>query len=256
MTLDDLTRTALIRGATAFAVVLVVGSTAVYTSARLRGDSEGAASPTPVSPSPAQPPVTGTPEAWLAWVPGGLPDGFGASITAIPAIADTTTATADIAWLTGSSDARGRPVDQPVAPYMIPIDTTGVEPGFASFLPQPERRTGRGAQPAAGDPFGIRREAPTPRRRKHADVLDRGRRHDRRHLAGRADGGLRAPGRPCDRRSDRGHARAVRAVPGTSVCAPIGRTARSAVHPLSPDRCPLPGGRGSSPRGNEVPARE
>ena len=55
-----------------------------------------------------------TPEAWLAWVPGGLPDGFGASVTAIPAIANTTTATADIAWLTGSSDARGRAVDQPV----------------------------------------------------------------------------------------------------------------------------------------------
>ena len=150
MTLDDLTRTALIRGATAFAVVLVVGSTAVYTSARLRGGSEGAPSPTPVSPSPAQPPVTATPEAWLAWVPGGLPDGFGASITAIPAIANTTTATADIAWLTGSSDARGRPVDQPVAPYMIPIDTTGVEPGFASFLPQPERRVVAGLNPRQG----------------------------------------------------------------------------------------------------------
>ena len=150
MTLDDLTRTALIRGATAFAVVLVVGSTAVYTTARLRGGSEGAPSPTPVSPSPPQPTVTGTPEAWLAWVPGGLPDGFGASITAIPGIANTTTATADIAWLTGSSDARGRPVDQPVAPYMIPIDTTGVEPGFASFLPQPERRLVAGLNPRQG----------------------------------------------------------------------------------------------------------
>ena len=149
MTFDDLTRTALIRGATAFAVVLVVGSTAVYTTARLRGGSDGQ-SPSPASPTPVQPPATGTPEAWLAWVPGGLPDGFGASITAIPAIASTTTATADIAWLTGSSDARGRPVDQPVDPYMIPIDTTGVEPGFASFLPQPERRSVAGLNPRQG----------------------------------------------------------------------------------------------------------
>jgi len=141
MTFDDLTRTALIRGATAFAVVLVVGSTAVYTSARLHGSDAAGSSPTnPVGPTPTQQASTGTPEAWLAWVPGGLPDGFGASITAIPAIANTTTATADIAWLTGSSDARGRAVDQPVDPYMIPIDTTGVEPGFASFLPLPERR--------------------------------------------------------------------------------------------------------------------
>src|SRR2546422_8609055 len=40
---------------TAFAVVLVVGSTAVFTSARLRGGSDGQPSPTPVSPTPVQP---------------------------------------------------------------------------------------------------------------------------------------------------------------------------------------------------------
>src|SRR5207249_2008750 len=39
---------------------------------------------------------------------------------------------------------------QPVAPYMIPIDTTGVEPGFASFLPQPERRLVAGLNPRQG----------------------------------------------------------------------------------------------------------
>src|SRR5256885_11899190 len=85
MGFDDLTRTALIRGAIAFAVVLVVGSAAVFTSGHLRAAS-GQPSPTPVSSTPVQPPATGTPEAWLAWVPGGLPDGFGSSITAIPAI--------------------------------------------------------------------------------------------------------------------------------------------------------------------------
>jgi len=150
MDFDELTRTALIRGGIAFAVVLVVGSTAVFTSGHLRAGSGGQPSPTPISPTPVQPPATGTPEAWLAWVPGGLPDGFGSSITAIPAIGVTTTATADIAWLTRSSDARDRPVDQPVAPYMIPIDTTGVEPGFASFLPQPERRLVAGLNPRQG----------------------------------------------------------------------------------------------------------
>ena len=65
--------------------------------------------PVAAATSAANPAGTGTPEAWLAWVPGGLPDGFGASITAIPGIVNTTTATADIAWLTGSSDARGDP---------------------------------------------------------------------------------------------------------------------------------------------------
>jgi hypothetical protein len=141
MSIEDLTRNALIRGAIASAVVLFVGWTAVFASERLGNDSaSGGPSPTP-PPTSAPPPVgTGTPEAWLGWVPGGLPDGFASEITAIPAIEDTTTATADIAWLTSSTNARGNLVDQPIDPYMIPIDTTGVEPGFASFLQPPERR--------------------------------------------------------------------------------------------------------------------
>src|SRR5213596_3246083 len=141
MSIDDLTRSALIRGVTAFAVVLFVGSAAVYASGRL--DGAGApASPTltpPVTTTPP-PPGTETPEAWLAWVPGGVPDGFASEMMAIPAIDDTTTATADIAWLTSSTNARGNLVDRPSNPFMIPIDTTGVEPAFASFLQPPERR--------------------------------------------------------------------------------------------------------------------
>ena len=113
MEFDDLTRNALIRGAIAFAVVLVVGSTAVFTSGHLRAGS-GQPSPAPVSPTPVQPPATGTPEAWLAWVPGGLPDGFGSSITAIPAIGATTTATADIA---GSRDRRMPGADPSTSPW-------------------------------------------------------------------------------------------------------------------------------------------
>ena len=63
MDFDDLTRTALIRGAIAFAVVLVVGSTAIFTSGHLRAGSGVQPSTTPASPSPVQPPATGTPEA-------------------------------------------------------------------------------------------------------------------------------------------------------------------------------------------------
>ena len=141
MSIDDLTRSALIRGVTAFAVVLFVGSAAVFASGRLER-SDGATSPTPTSAvsSPLPTPAVGTPEAWLAWVPGGLPDGFVSEMTSVPAIAEATPATADIAWLTSSTNAGGALVDRPNDPYMIPIDTTGVEAPFASFLPQPERR--------------------------------------------------------------------------------------------------------------------
>jgi hypothetical protein len=142
MSIDDQTRSALIRGVTAFAVVLSVGSAAVYASGRLdRSDGAEIASPTATVTSPIPTPSVGTPEAWLAWVPGGLPDGFTSEMTSVPGVADATAATADIAWLTSSTNSRGVLVDRPSDPYMIPIDTTGVEqPAFASFLQQPERR--------------------------------------------------------------------------------------------------------------------
>jgi hypothetical protein len=141
MSIDDLTRSALVRGMTAFVVVLFVGSAAVYASGRLdRSDGAVGPSASQTATSPPPPPGVGTPEAWLAWVPGGLPAGFTSQLTTVPAIVDTTTATADIAWLTSSTNARGALVDRPSDPYMIPMDTTGVEPAFASFLQQPERR--------------------------------------------------------------------------------------------------------------------
>jgi hypothetical protein len=144
MLTDDLTRRALLRSVASFIVVVVVGSTAVYSFGRL------GATPAPVatSPSPTDEPTTEptppgpvTPEAWLAWVPGGLPEDFGASLTTVPVVISSTTATADIAWMTASTDASGAPVDEPTEPYMIPLDVTGVEPArFAAFVPQPERQ--------------------------------------------------------------------------------------------------------------------
>src|SRR5262249_52503482 len=68
----------------------------------------------------------------------------------IPAIDDTTTETADVAWLTTSTNAHGSLVDMPSDPYMIPIDTTGVDGGFASFLQQPERRLVAHLEPGQG----------------------------------------------------------------------------------------------------------
>jgi hypothetical protein len=149
--MDDLSRSALIRAATTFVVVVVAGATLVYGANRIGGlSSSSSSSPTPTPSASVSPGPPATPVAWLAWVPGGMPPGFGESLTAIPAIDDATTATADIAWLTASQRVDGTTVDDPPSPYMIPIDTTGVEPSFASFLPQPERREVYGLQPGEG----------------------------------------------------------------------------------------------------------
>jgi hypothetical protein len=150
MSMDDLTRSAVIRGVAAFTVVLFVGSAVVYASGRLDNGTGQTISPSPSVTAASPSPGTETPEAWLAWVPGGLPDGFASSMTALPAVDDTTTATADIAWLTSSANPRGTLVDRPSDPYMIPIDTTGVEPAFASFLQSPERRLVADLQPRQG----------------------------------------------------------------------------------------------------------
>src|SRR5215470_10217931 len=106
MSMDDPTRSALIRGVTAFVVVFFVGSAAVYASERLdRQSGPAPPSPSPTVTSPPPTPGVATPEAWLAWVPRGRPDGFVSQMTTVPAIADTTTATADIAWLTSSTNS-------------------------------------------------------------------------------------------------------------------------------------------------------
>jgi hypothetical protein len=150
MSIDDATRSALIRGVTAFAVVFAVGSAAVFTAGRLDQPEAAPASPPTVVTSAPPTPGTQTPEAWLGWVPGGLPDGFASEMTSISVIAAPPTATADVAWLTSSTNAHGALVDAPNAPDMIPIDTTGVEPGFATFLQPPERRLVAELQPGQG----------------------------------------------------------------------------------------------------------
>lgn len=135
--MDPLTKRALVRALTAFTAVLVLGSAGVLAADALRGvgPPDASASPT-ASPTAPDAPL---PEAWLVWIPSGLPEDFGSQLTIVPAVADVTVATADIAWMSGSADDAGVPVDAPAEPYLIPIDVTGVEPAFASFVPTPER---------------------------------------------------------------------------------------------------------------------
>jgi hypothetical protein len=148
--MDEATRRALIRALGAFVAVLVAGSAAVFTVGLLRDQGQPQATGTP-SPS-ASAPVTPGPQAdtWLTWVPGGLPEGFGPQLTTVPAVGAVSVETADVAWMTGSVDPAGDPVDQPLDPYRIPIDVTGFDPAFAAFVPEPERRLVSDLQPGEG----------------------------------------------------------------------------------------------------------
>jgi hypothetical protein len=136
--MDALQERALTRGLGTFLAVMVVGSLLVTLTT---GGSDGADGATGSSapPSPSSSAAVPAPQAWLAWVPGGLPPGFGDLVSTVTDVTASTTATADIAWMTASFDAEGDGVDQPKAPWMIPLDVTGIEPTFASFIPEPER---------------------------------------------------------------------------------------------------------------------
>jgi hypothetical protein len=135
--MDELLRRALIRGVTTFVAVAAVGSVIVAATSGGGGNDATATSNEPSSAVSVGPPE---PQTWLAWVPGGLPSGFGDLVSGVPQITASTTAAADIAWLTSSFDANGDPVDQPQQPMMIPLDTTAVDPTFTAFVPQPERQ--------------------------------------------------------------------------------------------------------------------
>jgi hypothetical protein len=146
--MDALERRALTRGVVTFIVVTLIGSTIVWLGGRSEAGSSAPTSAT--GPSPSVSAAVPTPEAWLAWVPGGLPSGFGDLVSTVPDVTATTTATADIAWMTASLDANGDGVDQPEPPMMIPMDTTGVDPTFATFLPEPERQLVQNLRPGQG----------------------------------------------------------------------------------------------------------
>jgi len=146
--MDALEQRALTRGLVTFVAVAVIGSTIVWLGGRTDAGSAPPASST--GPPPSVSTAAPTPEAWLAWVPGGLPSGFGDLVSTVPDVTSATTATADIAWMTASLDVNGDGVDQPQPPYMIPLDTTGVDPTFAAFLPAPENQLVENLQPGEG----------------------------------------------------------------------------------------------------------
>ena len=135
-------RRALIAGISAFVAVATAGSVLVTLIRRAEADGQ-AGSPTPsTSTSPSPPPPTGPRvDAYLAWVPGGLPVGYGVKIAALPTIARVAVVAQDNVWMTSSLDKDGNLVDEPPDPYMIPIDAAAIDQAaYARFLP-PETRS-------------------------------------------------------------------------------------------------------------------
>ena len=138
-------RRALIAGIAAFLGVLVSGSVLISLM-RHADEADAPASPsasnsaTPTSPQPEPGPVV---DAYLAWVPDGLPPGYGATIAQLPSVGKIAVVASDTVWMTSSSDADGNLIDEPPAPYMIPIDAAAIDPKpYARFLP-PETRADR-----------------------------------------------------------------------------------------------------------------
>ena len=73
-------------------------------------------------------------------MPDGLPPGYGATIAQLPSVGKVAVVASDTVWMTSSSDADGNLIDEPPAPYMIPIDAIAIDPKpYARFLP-PETR--------------------------------------------------------------------------------------------------------------------
>jgi hypothetical protein len=132
-------RRALIAGISAFVAVFIAGS--VFVSLLRSASADSSAGSPSVSVGPSHSPAAGlSVDAYLVWVPGGLPPGFGAKIGALSAVGPFTVVAADNIWMTSSVDKNGNVVDQPPSPYMIPIDGFAIDPGaYARFLP-PETR--------------------------------------------------------------------------------------------------------------------
>jgi hypothetical protein len=121
---------------------LAIGLTAVAITSGEDGETvsrlpSGSATSDPTSPPASK--KAETPDAYLAWVPGGLPPGFIAGAAKLHEFDRVTAVLQDTVWMTRSVDATGKVVDSP-APYFIPIDAAGIEPArFGSFLPKPYR---------------------------------------------------------------------------------------------------------------------
>lgn len=69
-----------------------------------------------------------TPPAYLAWISGGFASDFRDRVRTLDAFTDTVVVAGDTRWMTRSTDADGRVVDDPPGPFAFPIDAFAVNP--------------------------------------------------------------------------------------------------------------------------------
>ncbi len=95
-----------------------------------------------IPPGPTPPLVTTQelPDTFLAWVPGGLPDGFAEAVAEMPGIRRAVVVASDNTWLTRSVTQDGEVVDDPPPTFAIPLEVAAVDPrAYATFLPPADR---------------------------------------------------------------------------------------------------------------------
>ncbi|MFN2590276.1 MAG: M15 family metallopeptidase [Actinomycetota bacterium] len=122
--------------ATAAVVGLIAGG-AVGLAGRDRSTA-AILDPGSAAPLPAVRAVS--PDTLLAWIPGGLPGGFTRRVGRVDGVADVTSVTSGVAWMTASYSAAGDPVDRPSKGLAIPLEVAGIDPDdYGPFVPPSER---------------------------------------------------------------------------------------------------------------------
>ncbi|HEY6567073.1 MAG TPA: hypothetical protein VI341_06090, partial [Actinomycetota bacterium] len=73
-------------------------------------------------------PIAPPPPAYLAWISGGFTSDFRAQVRTEEAFTATVVVAGDTRWMTRSTDADGKVVDDPMGPFAFPIDAFAVNP--------------------------------------------------------------------------------------------------------------------------------
>lgn len=121
----------------AIAVLAAVAGTGagVTAATALRDDTAVTVPPVVSAPTTAVPTVpVPTEGVLLAWVPGGLPVGFGELLAEDPAFVAATVVRGDIVQIQESRDARTAPVDAPGGGRTIPVDAIALDCGTWSAV--------------------------------------------------------------------------------------------------------------------------
>ena len=80
------------------------------------------------------------PGTFLAWTPGGLPDGFRQALPRVELVRRDVVVASDTVWLTKSFSTSGEVVDDPPDGLAIPLEVAAVAPrGYTPFLPPADR---------------------------------------------------------------------------------------------------------------------